>query len=174
MDSNIYYLNLKEKTIIDTGSRTYKEYIGKSIRKLVNPEEIQNVLFTHLHYDHIGNSDLFPNAKFYASKEEIKCLHKNKGETILDFATRNEFNIKLIPLPKRIAGLEVISTPGHTAGSVCYWYEKEKILFSGDTLFFAGMEGRKDLPTSAPEQMDETIKKIQEIPYKTLCPGHDY
>ena len=70
--------------------------------------------------------------------------------------------------------MQIIKTPGHTKGSICFYHEKEKILFSGDTLFFNGNIGRTDLPTSAPEKMADSLAKLKRFQVDTLCPGHDY
>ena len=55
----------------------------------------------------------------------------------------------------------MIHTPGHTAGSTSLYCEKEKCLFSGDTIF-AGTWGRTDLPTSSREDIMNSINKILE------------
>ena len=67
----------------------------------------------------------------------------------------------------------VIHTPGHTAGSTSLYCEKERCLFSGDTIF-AGTWGRTDLPTSSREAiMDSIVNKILVLPDDTLIyPGH--
>ncbi len=67
----------------------------------------------------------------------------------------------------------VLETPGHTPGSVCFYSEKEGILFSGDTLFFDGV-GRTDLPGGSDRQLRESIqKKIAVLPPETrVFPGH--
>ena len=67
----------------------------------------------------------------------------------------------------------VIHTPGHTAGGTCLYCEKEKLLFSGDTLF-KGTWGRTDLPTSSREDiMDSIINKLLVLPDDTIVyPGH--
>lgn len=67
----------------------------------------------------------------------------------------------------------VIHTPGHTAGSTSLYCEKEKCLFSGDTIF-AGTWGRTDLPTSSREEiMDSIVNKILVLPDDTfIYPGH--
>jgi len=49
---------------------------------------------------------------------------------------------------------------------------KEKILFSGDTIFHRGTIGRTDLPTSLPKEMDKSLKKLAKYKYDILCPGH--
>ena len=77
VDSNIYFLDLDEKLIIDAGPRNYKEIVKKELSKLVFLDKIQKVIFTHLHYDHIGNFDLFPNAEFFALEEEIEYFKKH-------------------------------------------------------------------------------------------------
>jgi hydroxyacylglutathione hydrolase len=69
--------------------------------------------------------------------------------------------------------LAVIETPGHTPGSLCFYSEKEGVLFSGDTLFFDGV-GRTDLPGGSERKLRESIeKKIAVLPPETrVFPGH--
>jgi len=172
VDSNVYFLDLKEKVVIDTGPRAYKAIVKEELSKVVKLKDIERVIFTHLHYDHAGNFDLFPNAKFYASQEEIELLKKNKMYAIGDPLLAMKFKVKLHPL-KDFLGLKIIKTPGHTKGSICLYYAKEKILFSGDTLFFNGF-GRIDFPFSDPGKMEESLEKLKKIKYKILAPGHDY
>ena len=68
---------------------------------------------------------------------------------------------------------KVIHTPGHTKGSSSLYCEKEKCLFSGDTMF-RGTWGRTDLPTSSMEDiMDSIINKLLVLPDDTIVyPGH--
>ena len=68
---------------------------------------------------------------------------------------------------------KVIHTPGHTKGGSCLYCEKEKLLFSGDTLF-RGTWGRTDLPTGSFEDiMNSIVKKLMILPDETICyPGH--
>ena len=69
--------------------------------------------------------------------------------------------------------ITVLETPGHTPGSVCFYAEKEGILFSGDTLFFDGV-GRTDLPGGSEKKLKESIqRKIAVLPPETrVFPGH--
>ena len=69
---------------------------------------------------------------------------------------------------------QVISTPGHTFGSVCLYNSKEKILLSGDTLFF-GNFGRTDLGGNELQLMESLSMLKRIIPPDTkVYPGHDY
>jgi len=173
-DSNIYFLDFDKKILIDTGRRSKRNLLETYLSKVVNFDDIEIVIFTHLHYDHIGNFDLFKNAKFYASKKEIADFKESKNNVVLDESIAAIFNVELNALPEEIAGLKVIETPGHTGGSICLWYEKEKILFTGDTIFNKRITGRIDLPTSEPREMTKSIMKLLEYNCKIICPGHDY
>src|SRR3989338_3698001 len=172
VDSNVYFLDFKEKIVIDTGPRAYASVVKEELSKKISLDKIEKVIFTHLHFDHSGNFNLFSNARFYASAVEIALFNENKMNAILDPLLAKKFDIKLEAL-ENFPGLEVISTPGHTKGSVCIYYPKEKVLFSGDTLFFNGF-GRIDFPFSDPGKMEESLEIIGKIGYKILAPGYDY
>ncbi|NQU78175.1 MBL fold metallo-hydrolase [Candidatus Woesearchaeota archaeon] len=173
--SNVYFIDSAKKIIIDTGNRTDREHLKNFLGRAIDFEKIDVVVFTHLHYDHCGNFDLFPNAEMYASSDEITAFKNNPDDTVLDAVVAEKFSsVYLKPLPAEFLGLKVVETPGHTSGSVCLWYEKDKILFTGDTLFGNKMQGRVDLPTSMPDEMKNSIMRLIEIPYKVIAPGHDY
>ncbi|MBD3203225.1 MBL fold metallo-hydrolase [Candidatus Woesearchaeota archaeon] len=174
-NSNIYFLDFEKKIIIDTGDRGLRQQTKQFLLKVVSLDKVEIVIFTHLHYDHIGNFDLFSDAKFYASQDAISDYKNNPEGTVLVKDIAEKFKkINLKPIHDEIQGLKVIKTPGHTKGSICLWYEKEKILFSGDTLFGKKSHGRLDLPTSVPGNMRESLMNLVKYNYKILCPGHDY
>ena len=129
--------------IIDTSTKENEQELLHELKKLkIEPRDIHFVLLTHKHFDHIGNLDLFPNANII-SKE----------------------NIKQFILPR----WRVYETPGHTKDSICFLYED--VLFSGDTLFNMRI-GRTDLPESVPEKMQDSLKKLKQVNYEFLAPGH--
>lgn len=68
--------------------------------------------------------------------------------------------------------LEIIRTPGHTPGSVCLLEKKNGILFSGDTIFPEGGQGRTDLKGGNEEAMEKTLEMLKKLDYKILCAGH--
>ena len=174
-DSNIFFLK-EENILIDAGTPTDERMVVQEFSKITSLDKIKTVIFTHLHYDHIGNYSLFKNATFYASKDAILSLNKDKFKTILLKPLSDSFNVKLedIETLKLPTYFEIIYTPGHTKGSICIYDTKRSILFSGDTLFYNGYVGRTDLFTSVPEKMNESLDKLKKLDYDILCPGHDY
>jgi len=173
-DSNIYYLK-KLDLIIDAGNNALREQTILEINKICNPKTVKKVIFTHLHYDHIGCFDLFENAKFFSSKKEIESLHKDRIGTILNKKESQRFNIELedvnnCGLP---SNFKIIDSPGHTIGGICIYDSKNKILFSGDTLFNNGY-GRYDFPNSSKESLFKSLELLKKLDVKILCPGHDY
>jgi glyoxylase-like metal-dependent hydrolase (beta-lactamase superfamily II) len=173
-DSNMYYIK-PLSLVIDTGNFQERAMVERELTSVVDPATIKTVIFTHLHYDHIGNFNMFPKAKFYAHKEEITYFEMNKEGAVLNPVIVKKFTPKLmsiarLKLPKRY---QILHTPGHTCGSICILDTLKKILYSGDTLFYDG-HGRVDLPSSEPKKMEKTLDLIGELDFETLCPGHDY
>ncbi|MFH1151681.1 MAG: MBL fold metallo-hydrolase [Nanoarchaeota archaeon] len=154
--SYVYLLKLNKKNIlIDTGSRSAKEELIESLKKLkLKPREIDIILLTHNHWDHTENLELFKKAKVYSHKKGFP-----EG--------------KFLDITKlKIEGIDIIETPGHSPGDVCFYMPREKILFSGDVIFYKGYIGRTDFPSSIPEKMQESLGKLKKLDYKILCPGH--
>lgn len=173
-ESSLYVL-LNERLVIDTGFEAQKERIRAAFEKVLPPESVKSVVFTHLHMDHVGNADLFPNARFYASEQAIADFKRNPLGTVLDESAAKALNrIQLFPVKSGDLGLEVIEVPGHSAGSIALYYRRDKVLFTGDTKFNHGYIGRVDLPTSVPGAMRKSLKKLEEIDYEIMCPGHNY
>ena len=179
-DGNIYLILNPIPTLIDNGDYKNKKHIVSEIKKIISLNKIKTILLTHLHYDHVGNLELFPNAKIYADFEEIEDYKKNSNNFFFSDTPKNIDNIlkeKLKPLPTKVNNLKIIKVPGHTKGSVAFLDKEKKLLFSGDTLFSNGIIGRTDLPNSVSEKMNESVVKlIGEIKNNKLllCPGHNY
>ncbi|MBI4226087.1 MBL fold metallo-hydrolase, partial [Candidatus Roizmanbacteria bacterium] len=66
----------------------------------------------------------------------------------------------------------ILNTPGHTPGSRCFYFKKENIIFSGDTLFKQGI-GRYDFSYSSKEDLKKSIRSLLKLPDDTIVyPGH--
>ncbi len=151
--SCVYLVKLKEKTVlIDTGSPDTTSELLEALKELkINRNEIDLIILTHFHYDHVGGLVLFRKKPVYASKKDF-------GENVID--------IHELPVKE----FQIIETPGHSKGSFCILYKD--ILFSGDTLFHNGIYGRTDLPGGSDKEMKQSLEKLSKLDYKILAPGH--
>lgn len=179
-ECNTYVIGEEGKpcVIIDPGYNKHgslDSYIEK------HHQQVLGYLLTHGHYDHIeGLASLTHQAPVFMSEEDLPCLTdpvlngsaELKGEEvnlpqIEPYSVDDEDEIRLGSFL-----FKVILTPFHTKGSCCFYWEKEGVLFSGDTLFHLGV-GRTDLPGGCPREMDESLRKLACLPLSTkVYPGH--
>ncbi len=138
------------------------------------------ILLTHGHADHIlGVNEIKEiwNCPVVIGKNEKEILENpdyNLSPFIFGFRFSLSADIFLGEGDSLDLGedtLEVIETPGHTKGSVCYIINEN--MFSGDT-FFRGFIGRTDFPTSNIMEILKSLKRLSEIETDyVVFPGHD-
>lgn len=170
--------NTKEAMVIDPGGEAEK--IIKMLDVL--DANLKYIYLTHCHGDHIGALKELKEAKggkILIHRNDVEGLY-NKNISLTDYIGIDEIKIdeasKVDDGDKiHVGNLEfiVIHTPGHTAGCSSLYCEKEKLLFSGDTLFY-GTWGRTDLPTSSFQDIINSITtKLLVLPGDTIVyPGH--
>lgn len=174
----IYNDETKEAVVVDPADNG--AYILNKCRELgIIPKA---VFLTHGHFDHIlAVEDIccaFP-CKVYAGKEE-EALLKDPFQNLSSSMGAKKMSVNADVLVRdgemlSLIGFDwkVIGTPGHTAGSVCYYLESEGVLISGDTLFAESL-GRTDFPTGSAAAIVRSINdKLLVLPEDTMVyPGH--
>lgn len=168
----------KEAVIVDPGDEDMR--IESAVRQL--GAEVKAVLLTHGHFDHMTAAKALKETfqvPVYAHRAEAEILADPAKNLSAQFQGGG-FGAKADVLLEdgdtfEAAGytFRLIHTPGHTAGSCCYYVEAEKILFSGDTLF-DGSYGRIDFPTGNARQMVRSVAEVLfDLPDAVkVYPGH--
>lgn len=172
----IYDGDTGKGVILDPGAQA--DRIRDAVKKTgMQPEAI---LLTHAHFDHVMAAEVFRNdygIPVIIGERDAALLsdpERNLSRPYLrkDFALAADRTVRDGEELPYMGGLRVIEVPGHTPGSICYYAEKDGILFSGDALFRASI-GRTD----SWEEQDELIRNIREklliLPEDTqVVPGH--
>ena len=177
LEENAYIISLEGRddcAVIDPGDD------GEALLSAVSGRKVDKILLTHGHYDHILGAKALMDAtgaKLYIGREDMPML-QDIGACLYDpGVSRAAFS----PLRAEVYGdsitaagipFEVISTPGHSRGSVCLYNPDEKVIFTGDTLFL-GSYGRTDFPGGSFAQMRSSLRYLLSLPGETMFyPGH--
>lgn len=187
-ETHCYLLNGTARSLlIDTGLGICNIY-DEVIRLTDQPV---TAVATHIHWDHIGGHKYFPD--FYAHREELNWLH---GEFPLAMDVIRDMVIDRCALPDGydvgtyelfqgtptrvltdrdgidIGGrmIEVLHTPGHSPGHMCFWEKDRGYLFTGDLVY-------KDTlfayyPSTDPEAYLTSLERIAALPAKRVFPAH--
>ncbi len=138
------------------------------------------IYLTHGHDDHIGSVNELKREYgllCYIAKEEeefVESTYFNLSQMFGNPRTIEPDMFFLDGQKVHILGteMEVLLTPGHTPGSACYYFPKEKMLFSGDTLFEESV-GRSDFPGGSTLSIIASVKKLMKLPDDVnVYPGH--
>ena len=156
----------------------------ESLMEKLNGKNVKYVLLTHGHFDHTCGAKMIKEntgAKVVIHKEDDEMLHdisKNEFEENcigskfpeVDADINSEDGTELMLGNTKIT---VMHTPGHTKGGVCYLFNEDRVMFSGDTLFRL-TAGRADLYGGNGRDELRSLAKIGELEgdYK-VYPGHD-
>jgi glyoxylase-like metal-dependent hydrolase (beta-lactamase superfamily II) len=175
-------------TLVDTG-------LGLGAKKVLmqlqangrQPSEVKRILITHAHPDHVGG---LPELQAATSAQVIAhVLERPVIEGKVSIARRTsgirlpDTKFKAAPvhcevqggetLPEVLGGLQVIFTPGHAPGHICFWQPDRRLLFCGDVLMRLP---RVRLPFAAftvdMEENKRSVKKLAELEASVVCFGH--
>lgn len=180
LQANCYFLIKGEECLIidpaDEASFILEELQRRRLKLL-------GMLATHGHFDHlmaVGEIQTSINVPFYINKKDKFLLDRVK-ETVEYFLgfQQNILSIRKIRFLDIEDSLkiynfqfQIVSSPGHTPGSVCYYFKKEQIIFTGDTLFKETI-GRYDFSYSDRKKFKDSLLKLKKFPKETIIyPGH--
>ena len=169
LEANCYIIYKKDggsAYIIDPG------YDIKQTQDFIKAHElsVKAILLTHIHHDHSGKAAAlseYYNVDVCAQREELDYDHfKGKGYATLLFEGG-----ETLDLDGDI--INVFHTPGHSAGGVCYYSEKSRVAFTGDTIFNVDL-GYTHFKGGSHERMKNSLNTVvnkwgNDV---TIYPGH--
>lgn len=178
--TNTYYVyddETKRGLIVDSADSP-DTIIAKADSLSMIPEAI---LITHGHFDHVLAMNKVREhygIKVYAGLTEKQVLHDMAMNLTSSFGMGQIFDADIYLKDGEefeTAGyhIKAIEVPGHTIGGMCYYFDKQGVLFSGDTLFCESV-GRSDFPGGSASALCRGIKdKLFILPEHTkVYPGH--
>ncbi|MBR7554208.1 MBL fold metallo-hydrolase [Allobacillus sp. GCM10007491] len=180
LGTNCYLLEKDgEALVIDPGGDP--EIVLNTIEE--NNLKLQAILLTHAHFDHIGGVESLreeTNAPVYIHEEESSwltdpSLNGSEFFQVGTISTSQPADYSIKPGQHKIGNFsfEAFHTPGHSPGSVSFWFKDDAVIFAGDTLFSQGI-GRTDLPFGDHATLIQSITEhILSLPENTtVYPGH--
>ena len=176
---NTYFIDGPTRILIDPGHADLFDHVVCGLQELgVTPDDIDLILCTHAHPDHIEAIKLFKDT------DTLITIHEADWQFLKSLANNNHslLNVELDGMAPSyfikegyfaVEGLEleVLNTPGHSPGSITLYQPAEKVLFTGDLVFKEGF-GRVDFPGGDGELLKASIKRIAGIDAEWMLPGH--
>ena len=187
-ETHCYLLNgSKHSLLIDTGLGICNIY--KEVMKLT--DKPVTAVATHIHWDHIGGHKYFPD--FYAHEDELNWLNGefpltmeqikgmvvdrcdlpkgydvNKYEFFQGKPTRVLKDNEIINIGDRF--VQIVHTPGHSPGHMCFWEKERGYLFTGDLVYKDTLFAY--FPSTDPMAYLNSLERVSALPVKQLSPAH--
>jgi len=178
-DGNVYLILDRRPILVDTGMMAGPTL--KNIKKFIDPGKIEMIILTHCHHDHSGAAPALKEAtgaRLLLSEKEAGAVGDDMasvaylfGQQAADYKVDETLKEGMV-LDIGEWKLRVLETPGHSLGSLCLYEEKEKVLFSGDTVFPDGNIGRTDMFGGDTPELVRSIERLTALDVKTMYPGH--
>lgn len=174
-ETNCYVVSDEQHVLLIDPACAYEweqQELLRYVEKLkANSQQPIAIIATHGHLDHLWGAA-------WASKTWQTPVLMHPDDIPMAKAMQQQydlFGVRSKPQPfaiEPISNVSIISTPGHTPGSICLYFPNEKTLFSGDTLFQMGY-GRTDLPGGNIGQLIDSLERLFTLPSDVrVYPGH--
>ncbi len=152
-------------TIVDTGNGELGPIETALAAANSSFDQVTDVVLTHLHGDHVGGIDVVAEAasaaRFHAGEADVAGID-------------TDVDLRALVDGDDVAGLQIVATPGHTAGHVSVFDPVSGILVAGDALNLSSgtLSGSAPEFTADQAAADESVRRLSELGIRTILPGH--
>ena len=177
----VYDINSKRAIVVDPGGEAHKIISRLKALGLT----LDGIYLTHSHIDHCGAVaplfkvlpvPLYGHVAEQAMRQKIIAIAQMYGLPSESYFNCPEPDVYLEDsMEIEVLGVKtkILSTPGHSPGSICFWMPSEGLILSGDVLFYDSI-GRTDLPGGDHETLLASIVKLIKLlpPETKVLSGH--
>ncbi|MFV0253269.1 MAG: MBL fold metallo-hydrolase [Beutenbergiaceae bacterium] len=186
--SSLWLLRQAERHIlIDAGHPAYVPLIHERLAILgLTALDITDIALTHLHWDHVANITMFPNATIWVGERELSWAAQQPPGTpfipdlhVQELLRRRDGVERIAPDQEFLPGIHAIASGGHTPHHLAYFAERtaQKLLFGGDSVknAFELHSGIVDstLDRDASTRSIQRLRSLLTDTAGVLVPGHD-
>jgi hydroxyacylglutathione hydrolase len=168
---NAYLIDGDKRILIDPGHGHLFQHVQNGMENAgVGMEDVDVVIVTHGHPDHVEGISRFGKPTLFAMNEdEYAFIRKLAGNYLR--LPEPDFFLTAGDLTIGSELFQVFKTPGHTPASICLYWPARKALFTGDVVFSQGI-GRTDLPGGSGAMLKESIEQLSTLDVDYLLTGH--
>ena len=168
-NTNTYLITGSKNILIDPGHLHLFDHVRNGLAGLdLTMDQIDVVLVTHAHIDHMEAVRLFRKPTLFAmSLGAFQFVGEHGSAT----GYEPDFFLGEGGLQIGDIALQAIPTPGHMPGSLSFYWPDRKALFTGDVIFSQSI-GRTDLPGGSGKQLKESIQQLANLDVDYLLSGH--
>lgn len=186
VDTSVQSVHVAQDILGENFTRTPDQDPRRALKdRGVNPEDVDLVIFSHLHWDHSGNNDLFPRARFLVQERELRYALRPSAYFARSFLAESfgyrpgfqgiqfetvDGDTSLMP------GLDLILVPGHTPGSQAVLVQTPggRVCVSGDAVYtYENLDER--IPPGFHVDVDQSLDSMERIRGSAdlVLPGHE-
>lgn len=199
-DAHVYVIGLPSSgdlSLVDAGLMGKGGYKIEAMAGLgIRLQDIKRVIMTHTHLDHIGCLgeilERLGGPELWVHESEAAPLEQGDERTVYGmemFKSMCQMQYRLEPgafkfqVHRKLKGgealelggmhWEVLSIPGHSAGSIALYNRDGKILIPGDSVYSDRAIGRFDLHGASAAALHSSLLRLADLDLGTLLPGHN-
>jgi len=177
----------ERRVLVDAGQPAYIPLIHEGLDDLgLTPGDVPDVLLTHLHWDHVANFTMFPNATTWVGEKELAWAADQPAGTkfipdlhVQELLRRTAGVEQISPGREILPGIHVLASPGHTPNHLAFFAEHtpDRMIFAGDSVKniheLTTMHADSSMDVALSESTIDRLRSLLADTSGVLVPGHD-